>query len=231
MANYSRVSVLNTIIHQGLIPIFYHHDAEAAQMILDACVNGGSGVIEFTNRGEGAWTVFNELIRHRQNTQLDVIIGVGSVVDEATAALFVNNGTDFVVGPVFNNDIARLCNRRKVAYIPGCGSMTEISNAEEAGVELVKIFPGSVLGPDFVKAIRGPQPWTRVVVTGGVIPDEANINKWFEAGATAVGIGSRLINNDWINAGNYQQISNSVERVLNWIRPYKTKVVTNADLI
>ena len=223
MANYSRVSVLNTIIHQGLIPIFYHHDAEVAQMILDACVNGGSRVIEFTNRGDGAWTVFNELIRHRQNTQLDVIIGVGSVVDEATAALFVNNGTDFVVGPVFNNDIARLCNRRKVAYIPGCGSMTEISNAEEAGVELVKIFPGGVLGPEFVKALHGPQPWTRVVVTGGVIPDEANINKWFEAGATAVGIGSKLIRSDWVESGDYDKISDTVAQTLTWISQKKIK--------
>ena len=142
---------------------------------------------------------------------------MGTIVDAPTAALFINLGADFIVGPMFNRDIVELCNRRKIAYVPGCATLTEISQAEAAGVELVKIFPGSVLGPAFVKAVKGPQPWSRMVVTGGVTPTQAGIQEWFGAGAAAVGIGSQLIRPDWIQNGRYDELENLTGRVVRWI--------------
>lgn len=221
MANYRRLEVYNSIYDSGLIPIFHHDDARTAARIVDACVAGGARVVEFTNRGNGAWGRFNALLEHRQRSGADVMLGAGSIVDAPTAALYVNSGADFIVGPSFNRDIAELCNRRKVAYIPGCATLTEISTAEAAGAELVKIFPGDVLGPGFVRAVRGPQPWTNMIVTGGVLPEEASITEWFAAGVTAVGLGSQLIRRDWVAAGQYQQITETVSRILAWIGQHR----------
>jgi 2-dehydro-3-deoxyphosphogluconate aldolase/(4S)-4-hydroxy-2-oxoglutarate aldolase len=221
MANYRRLEVYNSIYDSGLIPIFHHDDARTAARIVDACVAGGARVVEFTNRGDGAWGRFNTLLEHRQRSGADVMLGAGSIVDAPTAALYVNSGADFIVGPSFNRDIAELCNRRKVAYIPGCATLTEISTAEAAGAELVKIFPGDVLGPGFVRAVRGPQPWTNMVVTGGVLAEEASIKAWFDAGVSAVGLGSQLIRRDWVAAGQYQQITETVSRILAWIGQHR----------
>lgn len=218
MAKYRRLEVLNGILESGLIPIFYHEELLVAKQITDACVRGGARVIEFANRGDGAWRIFTGLLEHRRLNKLDVMLGAGSIVDAVTAGQYLNSGADFVVGPSFNREIAELCNRRKVAYIPGCGTITEISNAEAAGVEMVKIFPGDVLGPKFIRAVHGPQPWTSMIVTGGVLPDEANIKEWFGAGVAAVGLGSKLIRPDWISAGQYDKITETVARILVWIR-------------
>jgi 2-dehydro-3-deoxyphosphogluconate aldolase/(4S)-4-hydroxy-2-oxoglutarate aldolase len=222
MAQYPRLEVLNRIVTSGLLPIFYHEDGNVARQIVDACAAGGADAVEFTNRGDGAWQQFMALLAYRRQRQLDLLLGAGSVVDAPTAALYVNSGADFIVGPMFNPAIAELCNRRQVAYIPGCATLTEIATAEAAGVELVKVFPGDVLGPAFVKAVRGPQPWTRMVVTGGVSPDEASIKAWFAAGATAVGIGSQLIRREWLTAGEYDKITALVSRVLGWVRQYRS---------
>ncbi len=218
MAIYSRLDVLKSIVGSGLIPIFYHQDVTVAQQIVDACADGGAKVVEFTNRGDGAWQLFTTLLQNRRKNNSEIMLGAGSIVDAATAALYLNSGADFIVGPMFNPNIAELCNRRKVAYIPGCGTLTEISNAEAAGVELVKIFPGDVLGPKFVKAVHGPQPWTRMVVTGGVLPEEDSIETWFKAGASAVGIGSKLIRHDWVTEGQYHKITEIVSQTLEWIK-------------
>ncbi|RME82108.1 MAG: bifunctional 4-hydroxy-2-oxoglutarate aldolase/2-dehydro-3-deoxy-phosphogluconate aldolase, partial [Caldilineae bacterium] len=160
MAKFSRLTVLNTMLETGLVPVFYHPDVEVAAQIVQACADGGARCIEFTNRGDQAHVVFGELVRRFLDDDR-VILGVGSVIDPVTAGLYLQLGANFVVGPVLNPEIARLCNRRKVAYSPGCGSVSEISAAEELGVEIVKVFPGSqVGGPGFVKAVRGPMPWT-----------------------------------------------------------------------
>lgn len=217
MAVYARLEVLNGIMESGLIPIFYYEDVSISQLVVDACAGGGARVVEFTNRGDGAWRVFAALLEYRRNSRTDIMLGAGSIHDAETAALYVNCGADFIVGPTFNVEIAEFCNRRKVAYIPGCGTLTEISDAEAAGVELVKLFPGEVLGPDFVRAVRGPQPWTNIVVTGGVLPDEDSIRRWFDAGACAVGIGSGLIRRDWVMAGEFTKITDIVARLLGWI--------------
>jgi len=216
MAKYSRMKVLATMLETGLVPIFYHADVEVATHIVQACLAGGAKCVEFTNRGDQAHLVFEKLVQ-RFNTQ-EVILGAGSVIDAATAALYIQLGANFIVSPVLVPETARLCNRRKVAYSPGCGSVSEISQAEELGVEICKIFPGGqVGGPGFVKAVRGPMPWTRIMPTGGVSPSEENVKSWIEAGAACLGMGSQLISKDLLAAGDYAAISENVKNVLSWI--------------
>ena len=176
-------------------------------------------MVEFTNRGDFAFQVFAGLAQHVAEAEPDVVLGVGSVIDAPTAALYISAGANFVVGPVLNPEVARLCNRRKVAYMPGCGSASEISQAEELGVEIVKVFPGrSVGGPGFVRSVLAPCPWTRIMPTGGVDATEENIRAWFEAGVACVGMGSRLITKDLVAAGDFEGISRKAAQVLAWIR-------------
>jgi len=216
MAKYSRLKVLTTMIESGLVPIFYQADLEVAIQIVNACLAGGAKCVEFTNRGDQAHLVFERLVQ-RFSTE-DVILGAGSVIDAATASLYIQLGANFIVSPVLVTETARLCNRRKVAYSPGCGSVNEISQAEELGVEICKIFPGGQIGgPAFVKAVRGPMPWTRILPTGGVSPTEENIKSWIEAGAACVGMGSKLITKELVTAGNYAAITDNVKQVLAWI--------------
>jgi 2-dehydro-3-deoxyphosphogluconate aldolase/(4S)-4-hydroxy-2-oxoglutarate aldolase len=219
MARFSRLEVLNTMIDGGLVPVFYHADPQVAQHVAGACAAGGSRVLEFTNRGDLAPEVFKELSRYLAKQHPGMILGVGSVIDEPTAALYLAYGANFVVGPILNKAIAKVCNRRKVAYMPGCGSASEISNAEELGVEIVKIFPGSsVGGPSFVKSVLGPCPWTRIMPTGGVDATPESIKAWFEAGVACVGMGSNLIRKDMVAVGDWEGITQKVRQVLGWIK-------------
>ena len=219
MASFKRLQVLNTIVETGLVPVFYHPDVDVAKNIAVACASGGARVVEFTNRGDFAPEVFKELSLYLAQEHPDVILGVGSVVDAPTAALYIACGANFVVGPLLNSEIARLCNRRKVAYSPGCGSASEISEAEELGVEIVKVFPGtSVGGPAFVRSVLGPCPWTSIMPTGGVDATEESIRTWFGAGVACVGIGSKLVSKDWVAAGNWAAITTQVRDVLAWIQ-------------
>ena len=218
MARFSRLEVLNEIVRIGLIPVFYQPDLAVAREIVAACAAGGARVVEFTNRGDNAYRVFSDLVLHFAEADPSLILGVGSVVDEVTAGLYINSGANFVVGPVLNPEIARLCNRRKVAYSPGCATPSEISAAEEWGVELVKVFPGKAAGgPAFVKSVLGPMPWTRIMPTGGVDATQASIQAWFEAGATAVGMGSKLITKSLVAEGDFEGITHKVAQVLAWI--------------
>lgn len=220
MARFDRMTVLNTIIADCLVPVFYTGDLEIARKILAACAEGGARAIEFTNRGDRAWQVFSELNAWAEKACPQVMLGVGSIVDAPTAALYISAGANFVVGPILNAEVARLCNRRKIAYCPGCGSATEISAAEELGVEIVKVFPGGqVGGPAFVKAVRGPMPWTRIMPTGGVdAGSKENVQEWVRAGVAGLGIGSKLIRKDWVAAGNFEAVRDNVAQVLAWIK-------------
>jgi len=219
VARFTRLEVLNAIVETGLVPVFYHRDVEVAKKVVAACAAGGARLVEFTNRGDFAPLVFTELAQHIAKANPKLILGVGSVIDAPTAALYIASGANFVVGPILNPEVARLCNRRKIAYSPGCGSASEISEAEELGVEIVKVFPGdSVGGPNFVKSILGPCPWTRIMPTGGVEATKESITAWFKAGVTAVGIGSNLIRKEWVEAGNYDAIAAKTAELLAWIR-------------
>lgn len=219
MVPYDRLTVYNKMLATGLIPLFYHDDAAVARAAAQAVSEGGAAVLEFTNRGPRALPVFSELSQYIQEEELPLILGIGSVVDASTAALFVANGARFVVGPVLNLEVAHFCNRRKIAYIPGCSGASEISEAEMLGAEIVKVFPGSTLGgPRFIKSILGPMPWSRLMPTGGVDASEENIRAWIDAGAACVGMGSQLIRKDLLAQGDYAAISEKVRQVLGFIR-------------
>ena len=219
MARFKRLDVLNKMIELGLVPVFYHGDAEVAKQIVAACSKGGAKVVEFTNRGDFAYQVFTELARHFAKAEPDVILGAGSVSDPGTAALYINSGANFVVGPILNAEVAKICNRRKIAYSPGCGTASEISQAEELGVEIVKVFPGNTVGgPEFVSAVLGPHPWTSIMPTGGVDATRESIQAWFKAGVVSVGIGSKLITKELLAKKDYDGIAAQVAQVLAWIR-------------
>jgi len=219
MARFPRLKVLTTMQETGMVPVFYHADIAVARDVAAACAGGGCNLLEFTNRGDHAWEVFSELEKFCAKEIPQMILGVGSVVDPGTASLYINNGANFVVGPLLNPDVARACNRRKVPYSPGCGSATEISAAEELGVEIVKIFPGKeVGGPGFVKAVKGPCPWVSIMPTGGVDPSEASLKAWFDAGVACVGMGSNLITKELLKAKDYAGLAAKVAETLALIR-------------
>jgi 2-dehydro-3-deoxyphosphogluconate aldolase/(4S)-4-hydroxy-2-oxoglutarate aldolase len=217
-----RLSVLTAMQDQGVIPVFYHPDVEVCAKVIQACANGGAKCVEFTNRGDFAAHVFLEVTRHFAKADPSVIMGVGSIVDAPTAGLYIANGANFVVGPLLNAEVARLCNRRMVAYSPGCGSATEIGEAQELGCEIVKVFPGSsVGGPDFVKNVLGPMPWTKIMPTGGVEATEASLKAWFGAGIVAAGIGSNLITKALLDAQDYAGIEARVRDTVAMIKSIK----------
>ncbi len=219
MARFSRLDVLNEMIRIGVVPVFYHADINIACDVVSACADGGARVVEFTNRGDNAYRVFSDLVQLFAKQRPDVILGVGSIVDPATAALYIASGANFVVGPTLHPEVARTCNRRKIPYSPGCGSASEISAAEELGVEIVKVFPGdSVGGPAFVKAILGPMPWTRIMPTGGVETTHESVTGWIKAGAAALGLGSNLIKKQDLEAHNYSAIGERAAQVIAWVR-------------
>jgi 2-dehydro-3-deoxyphosphogluconate aldolase/(4S)-4-hydroxy-2-oxoglutarate aldolase len=219
MARFSRLNVYRTIEETGIVPVFYHSDAEVARKVVKACYEGGIRVFEFTNRGDFAHEVFVKLIRWAEAECPEMILGIGSIVDAPTAALYIQSGANFVVGPLLNPEIFKVCNRRQVAYSPGCATTSEIGLAQELGAEIVKVFPGgNVGGPSFVKNIRGPMPWTKIMVTGGVEPAEENLTAWFKAGVTAVGMGSNLFPEEVIRAGEWEKISGLCRQALAIIR-------------
>jgi 2-dehydro-3-deoxyphosphogluconate aldolase / (4S)-4-hydroxy-2-oxoglutarate aldolase len=219
MARFAKLKVLSTMVETGVVPVFYDSNIEVAQKVASAVLAGGCPLLEFTNRGDHAWEVFSELERFCARDLPDLILGVGSVVDPGTAAMYINCGANFVVGPVLNPEVARACNRRKIPYSPGCGSASEISQAEELGCEIVKIFPGAeVGGPAFVKAVKAPCPWVSIMPTGGVECTEPSLRAWFEAGVACVGIGSSLITKELLKAGDYDGIAARARTTLELVR-------------
>ncbi|MEM9547075.1 MAG: bifunctional 4-hydroxy-2-oxoglutarate aldolase/2-dehydro-3-deoxy-phosphogluconate aldolase [Bacteroidota bacterium] len=214
MARFSRIEVALKMKEQGMVPLFYHNDITVVKKVTKACYEGGARLLEFTSRGDFAHEIFGELSKYCESELPEMVLGVGSVTDAASASLYMALGANFVVTPVFREDIALVCNRRKVLWSPGCGSLTEICRAEELGCEIVKLFPGGVYGPAFVKGIKGPQPWTSIMPTGGVSPTEENLKAWFEAGVTCVGMGSKLITKDALAKEDYAAITEGCRRAL-----------------
>ena len=208
MARFNKIQTLQAIIRTGMVPVYYHADVTVAQQVVKACYAGGVRAFEFTNRGDFAHEVFGELVKFAAKECPELILGVGSVVDPATAALYIQLGANFVVGPLFNPEIAKVCNRRLIPYTPGCGSVSEIGFAQEAGCDLCKIFPaGNVGGPSFVKNMKAPMPWSLIMATGAVEPTEENLTAWFKAGVTCVGMGSKLFPKEAIAKGEWQAIT------------------------
>ena len=218
MAQYSRIEVANVMKSTGMVPLFFNSDIELSKQVLKACYDGGARLMEFTARGDFAHEVFGELTKYAIKELPGMIMGVGSVTDAAAASLYMQLGANFIVTPVFREDIAIVCNRRKVLWSPGCGTLTEITRAEELGCEIVKLFPGDIYGPAFVKGIKGPQPWTSIMPTGGVSPNKENLKSWFDAGVTCVGMGSQLISSDIIKNKDFAKLTEMVKSALEIIK-------------
>ncbi|MCI9844704.1 bifunctional 4-hydroxy-2-oxoglutarate aldolase/2-dehydro-3-deoxy-phosphogluconate aldolase [Flavobacterium pectinovorum] len=218
MAKYSRIEVAQTMNDNGMVPLFFHSDIEISKKVLKACYDGGSRLMEFTSRGDFAFEVFGALNKYALAELPGMMLGVGSVTDAAAASLYMQLGANFIVTPVFREDIAIACNRRKVLWSPGCGTLTEIARAEELGCEVVKLFPADIYGPEFIKAIKGPCPWTTIMPTGGVYPTVESLSSWLNAGATCVGLGSQLISKDLLDKQDFEGLKNKVSDVLNIIK-------------
>lgn len=222
MARFNKMQVLDAIVSTGMVPVYYNKDVEIAKQVVKACYEGGVRAFEFTNRGDFAHEVFAELIKFATKECPELVLGVGSIVDAGTASLYLQLGANFVVGPLFNPEIAKVCNRRLVSYTPGCGSVSEIGFAQEVGCDLCKIFPaGNVGGPSFVKNIKAPMPWSMIMATGAVEPTEENLSAWFKAGVTCVGMGSKLFPKEMIAAGNWEAISTLCRDALATIKKYR----------
>lgn len=224
MSRFTRMQTLNAMYETGMIPVFYHSDVEVAINVAQAIVQGGGRLFELTNRGDAAFEVFHELEKHCAKKLPQLITGAGSIVESATASLYINLGANFVVGPLLNPEVARTCNRRKIPYSPGCGTISEISQAEELGCEIVKIFPAiEAGGPSFVQSVRGPCPWVSIMPTRGVEPTEESLTKWFKAGVACVGMGSSLITQELVAAKDYAGIRRQVEQTLALIRKVRSR--------
>jgi 2-dehydro-3-deoxyphosphogluconate aldolase/(4S)-4-hydroxy-2-oxoglutarate aldolase len=224
MARFDRLTIYQTLIDEGLVPLFYNDDADVAFEVAKAVAKGGAHILEFTNRGDAAYDVFRVLIKRCAEEVPDMILGVGSVIDAPTAALYLAAGANFIVAPSTNPEVAKLCNRRKVGYIPGCGTATEVMHAEELGCEICKVFPGTAAGgPGFIKAVRAPSPWSRLMPTGGVAASLEDLSAWFDAGAACVGMGSKLVRKEWVTARDYDAITENVRQVRAWIKEAREK--------
>lgn len=224
MARFTRVEVILKMREAGIVPVFYHKDPEVCRNVIKSCFTGGITVFEFTNRGDYAHELFSDLNKWAEKEVPGMIMGAGSVVDAGTASLYIQLGANFIVSPVLNQDMAKVCNRRKVLWSPGCGSLSEINYAEELGAELVKIFPGSsVGGPEFVKAVKGPCPWTSIMPTGGVEPTRENLKQWFDAGVTCVGIGSNLITKELIQNKDWEGLTQKVAEAVKIVKEIRAK--------
>ncbi|MFV8326693.1 bifunctional 4-hydroxy-2-oxoglutarate aldolase/2-dehydro-3-deoxy-phosphogluconate aldolase [Flavobacterium sp. ZS1P14] len=223
MAKYSRIEVASVMAKTGMVPLFFHTDVELGKKIVKACYDGGARLMEFTSRGDFAFEIFGALNKYALAELPGMILGVGSITDAAAASLYMQLGANFIVTPVLREDIAIACNRRKVLWSPGCGTLTEIARAEELGCEIVKLFPGDIYGPNFIKAIKGPCPWTSIMPTGGVSTSEENLRGWFEAGVTCVGIGSQLISNAILANKDFDGLKLKVQETLAIIDKIRNK--------
>ena len=222
MASHSRIHVAHLMSSTGMVPLFYHSDIEVAKSIAKACYQGGARLLEFTHRGDFAHEVFGELRKFCAVECPELALGVGSITDAAAASLYMMLGADFVVTPVLREDIAMVCNRRKVMWNPGCATLGEICRAEELGAEVVKLFPGDVYGPGFVKGVLGPQKWTSIMPTGGVSPDRDNLKAWFDAGVVCVGMGSKLVSKQVIASKDWKGLEKKTKETLALIQELRS---------
>ena len=219
MSKFKKIDTIGIIRSTGIVPVFYNADLELTKKVVKACYDGGIRAFEFTNRGDGAHIVFKDLMPFVRAECPEMALGAGTILEPATAALYIQLGADFIVSPSLNPEVARLCNRRGVPYSPGCGTVTEICSAMELGCDLVKVFPaGTVGGPAFVKNILAPLPWAMIMCTGAVEPTEDNLTAWAKSGVTAVGMGSKLFPKDVLASGDWAAVSDLCRKSLEWFR-------------
>ena len=213
MTIFSNDSIQQAMRASGMIPVFYHPDIEVAKAVLDASYKGGVRVFEMTNRGENAFQVFTELLKHAQQYP-DLMLGIGTIMSAENTRKFSEAGAHFIVSPILKAEMATECQRQGKLWIPGCATLTEIVTAKDLGARVIKIFPGSVLGPGFVSSIMPVVPGLQLMPTGGVEPTEANLSAWFKAGVVCVGMGSQLFTKEIIETKNWDNLQQSVEEAL-----------------
>lgn len=213
MTNFSSDTIQQAMRSSGMIPVFYHADIETAKSVLDACYKGGVRVFEFTNRGENAFQVFVQLLKHAEQYP-DLTVGIGTIMDGEVTQKFCDAGAHFIVSPILKSEMATVCHKNNKLWIPGCATLTEIVTAKDLGAKVIKIFPGSVLGPGFVSSIMPVVPGLQLMPTGGVEPTEANLSAWFKAGVICVGMGSQLISKDIIETKNWTKLEQGVKDAL-----------------
>jgi 2-dehydro-3-deoxyphosphogluconate aldolase/(4S)-4-hydroxy-2-oxoglutarate aldolase len=214
MARNTSDIVYSRIEETPIVPLFFNADLTVAQQVLKACYDGGIRVFEFTNRGAEAPAIFAKLIDYCEKECPDLVLGIGTIFDAKQATEFIEMGADFMLQPFTTPEVGEVCAKHDIPWMPGTMTLTEIRNAEILGAKYVKIFPGNVVGPGFVKAIKGPMPKTKIMVTGGVEPNKESLSSWFGAGAAAVGMGSQLFPADLIAKKDYQAISNTISDLI-----------------
>ena len=219
-----RLDVLNALVQTGFLPLFYHASNESAKGVAMACHAGGARCVEFTNRGVGAISVFSIMSEHCARLAPGLFLGAGSICDAGTAAQYINAGASFIVGPCFDAGVAQTCNQRKVAYIPGCATATEIHQAHAHGVEICKLFPAaSIGGPEFVKAILAPMPWASLLPTGGIEPTRESMAPWFKAGIVCAGLGSALISASLMESHAHGELTSKVAKTATLVNELRGK--------
>lgn len=223
MNKKNRDKISKILLNAGMIPVFYDNDINISIQVLQACYNGGISAFEFTNRGSNAIEVFSALREYIDKNKLDIVLGAGTILNAATAKDFLEAGADFLVSPILSDEIAAYTNKEQMYWIPGCATLTEISKAEDLGAEIIKIFPGSVLGPDFISAVKAPMPWLKLMPTGGVELEQSNIAAWYKAGAVCLGIGSQLITKKILESNDFLALEIKVKQTLEIINNIKNK--------
>ncbi len=219
---FSKSEITAAMEATGMIPVFNHSDIEVAKSVVDSSYNAGVRVFEFTNRGANSLEVFKALKEYAKQYE-DLILGIGTIFTPAEAEQFLDAGADFIVSPALIPNIGAFCNNKEVLWVPGCGTVTEIYNAKEMGAEVVKAFPGNVLGASFVSAVKAVMPDLKIMPTGGVEPTEDNLSKWFGAGVVCVGMGSQLFKKEWIKNKDFAPLEKQIGETLALIQSIKKK--------
>lgn len=213
MSNFSNTAIVQAMKASGMIPVFFNPDVEVAKAVLDASYKGGVRVFEFTNRGENAFEVFGQLVKHVEKYP-DLMLGIGTVMNTEVTKKYIGAGAHFIVSPVLKPEMAPVCQQAGKLWIPGCATLTEIVNAKDLGAQVIKIFPGSVLGPGFVSSVMPVVPGLQLMPTGGVEPTEQNLSAWFKAGVVCVGMGSQLFTKETLETKNWIKLEQSVADAL-----------------
>jgi len=211
------MSLIQKIKEHSLIPLFYHNDLTICKKVLDAVINCGLPILEFTNRGPKAMGNFKQLVMHLGNNTGSTL-GVGSVKTDEEARIFIDLGASLIVSPFLDKSIAKVCVKNNIPWIPGCGTLTEMITAEKLGAEIVKLFPGGVFGPKFISSVLAPCPWLKIMPTGGVTADLENISQWFNAGTYCLGMGSKLISKEYLEENNFDGLEKHILQVIENIK-------------
>ena len=222
MGRFNKLQTLNYINENKVVPVFYNSDVDISINVMKSLHKGGIKILEFTNRGDFALEVFNELEKYCQKNLPDMILGAGSISDETMANMYISSGSNFIVGPLTNKNVAMACNRKKVPYMPGCLTPTEISEAEKLGCDVVKVFPAdSVSGPNFIKSVLAPMPWSWIMPTGGVDMEEEGLKKWLSSGVFSVGMGSKLFTKEIIQDKDWALLESQCKKLVETINKIK----------